>query len=131
MLLLRLLEHLGVLLCAELADDRDLLRHDDEFEVARVVALVGVLGLDGQLGGVGAALDEELRSLNCRRGQDLFTVRLVCDGQVFGRPLHHGRQVDGVGGLLIPAVFEPQHVHRFAEEVCIVGEISRGSAIPA
>ena len=123
MLLLRLFEHLGVLLRAELADDRDRFGHDDEFEVARVVALVGVLRLDGQIGGLGAALDNELRSLDRRRGQDLFAVLLVGDGEVFGRPLHDGREIHRVYRFRIPTVFEPQHVRRFAEERGVVREV--------
>ena len=64
--LLHLLEHLGILLGPVLAEKRDLLRYHDQFQVAFVVALVGVLRRDRQIGG-GSAVDDEVRTLDFRR----------------------------------------------------------------
>ena len=119
-----LLEHRGVFFRALFADDRDRLRHNEQFQVAFVFALVGIRRLNLQVGviHIAAALHDKRGTLDLCIGQGLGARYGVGDGQVFGCARHLGRQVDGIIDFRVLAELQPQYIRGFAVERGVIGD---------
>ena len=123
---LHLLQDFGELFRALLAEDRDLLRDYPQLQVAFVVAPVLFLRLDGIIAGLGAAFEHQLVAFQFRVGQNIVSGTFVRDGQFLRSALHDVvGQNHRVFRFFVPAVFEPQHVRRLAEEHGIVLDLSK------
>ena len=123
MILLRTLQHVGVMFRSELADHRDLLRHHDEFQRAFVVQVCRVLRLHHEIPGLHpVALHDERGPLDLRIRQGAVVRSGDGDGRDFGRSGHLGSQFDGVFRFRILSVFEPEHVGGLAVQRRVVDD---------